>query len=347
MNLLLNVDQATALRLGIDAPSSTITLDVDPADLTELEREVLAAVIVRGHDCTLHGIYREDDSCPPNRHRGHPLLIVRPDLDGLRTAIAVALTDRDQCQADTRAENEKRRSRQDAEIESKLREIGTTTLRVGLDRDGQPASSTYITGSSVTVTVPAIPSVYPTDVASAESLARLKKAEQTARTDRQQIIAATRDELEALTRTAEAEKAVTKAEYDALYARLPESLRQRDADGFAGDGEIFGEIRGLLRHDAGWPIHRSWSGKTKLDTLTDEEHDRFRRLRAEIPEGTSIAAYEIYDSTWRAATEDDEEDDDVHIDEDGEVQDISNSERVALISWTRGGVKVVAIRTLS
>ena len=49
MKLIFKVDQAESLRRGVDAPHSTVTLDIDPAKLTEEERGFLSANLLKGH----------------------------------------------------------------------------------------------------------------------------------------------------------------------------------------------------------------------------------------------------------------------------------------------------------
>jgi len=111
MNIKCNVNQAAALRAGINAPSSTITLDVDPAQLTERERAILSAVIIDGHDATQIGIctelndivgqgysrqmqYRQGSPIGYEYHRYSngdptaPILLTNPSLAGLHDALA-------------------------------------------------------------------------------------------------------------------------------------------------------------------------------------------------------------------------------------------------------------------
>lgn len=69
MKILVSVDQAAALRQGIDAPSSTTRIEVDPATLTEEQREILSVALCRGHDASRY------------------ITVVRPDLEGLIQAL--------------------------------------------------------------------------------------------------------------------------------------------------------------------------------------------------------------------------------------------------------------------
>jgi len=60
MNILFSVDQKKCLLAGINQTSSTITLDIDPADLNQDERYVLARNLKDGHDARELGAI-----CPP------------------------------------------------------------------------------------------------------------------------------------------------------------------------------------------------------------------------------------------------------------------------------------------
>jgi hypothetical protein len=61
MKIKFNVNQKQALRLGIDAPSSTSMLEINPAELSERDRAILAAILVDGHDATQLGLQTEVD----------------------------------------------------------------------------------------------------------------------------------------------------------------------------------------------------------------------------------------------------------------------------------------------
>ena len=52
MQILFSVDQRAALLRGVNAPASTVRLDIDPASISERERLILAAILMDGHDAT-------------------------------------------------------------------------------------------------------------------------------------------------------------------------------------------------------------------------------------------------------------------------------------------------------
>ena len=348
MQLLLTVDQAAAMRAGNDAPASTARLEVTPSDLTALEREVLAAVMWRGHDCTIQGICREGEtiSSPginPAQKKPWgggsptaPLLLVTPDLDGLRAAIAVLVAARAEYQAEARERQQGRRHQQDAEIERALAAPQSEKKSIILARGGDPATSGYVTGHIyVDLDLPVEPSVYPREDASPEALERYVAVVKSVAARRAELIAGTRDELERLTVAAGCEAAAKKAEHDALYARLPETTRRRDSAGYADSDEILRALRRLMRDDAGYGPHAGWENSSTIDSLDDDEFAALRAAKAEAPDGASVEPMRVWNVTYRPADEDEY----AVADEDGEIKVRENERRIAVISWTRGGVE--------
>jgi hypothetical protein len=62
VKLLCDVDQAECLRFGVDAPSSTVKIDVDPESLTEEQRNFVADNLYDGLRFPSH---KDGDICPP------------------------------------------------------------------------------------------------------------------------------------------------------------------------------------------------------------------------------------------------------------------------------------------
>lgn len=76
MKMLIKVNQTEALRRGINAPASTASLEVDPAQLTQTERDWIASNLKDGGDLTGHW------QIPS---------AISPTVDGLREMIAERL----------------------------------------------------------------------------------------------------------------------------------------------------------------------------------------------------------------------------------------------------------------
>ena len=62
MKLLCEVDQVECIRHGIDAPSSTVKIDVDPKSLTEEQRKLVADEV---HDDLRFPTHEDLKICPP------------------------------------------------------------------------------------------------------------------------------------------------------------------------------------------------------------------------------------------------------------------------------------------
>lgn len=74
MHILFSVDQKQALLEGVDAPSSTVLIDINPQDLPEAERKVLAETMRDGNKAT-------------GQIGWQSLKIVEPSLEGVRKAL--------------------------------------------------------------------------------------------------------------------------------------------------------------------------------------------------------------------------------------------------------------------
>ena len=351
MKLLLKVDQAAALRAGVDAPDSTVMLDVQPSEFTVRERELLAAVMVEGYDCTVRGICRDVEgdeiTAPPwnerdrRQHRNgdptDPLRLEAPDVAGLHDAIDRLLSERDAYRQAKHEKVERLRQEADERIRKCLAEpLRTETVNVRRGTDGRPVIDNWSTYKpSVGVTVPIPPSVYSCRHASPEmrNAYDVRRAEVSAERDR--LIAAADPELAAVEARIEAAQAAERAEYDALYARLPDGLRERHEAGYATDDEVDAAIRRLIRRDAGYGGYAGWADSRELSSLTDEEFATLKRIRAEAPEGAVVEAREVWDC--------DDCDEDDYDEDDHDDPKRTNIRRVAVVRWTRGGVQTKAV----
>lgn len=339
MNILCNVDQREALRLGYNAPSSTVHIDVDPAQLTEQERDALAEIASDGHDATKRGL-----PVLPGRQTSR-LTLINPTLDGLRSKLSELITERDRITAE-------RRERANEEVKAVLGEDNPQRLYVSLGADGSAYTSAgkpdYRAVVTASIEVPSVPYVSDAEDADDNLVARYEAERESAQAARSLLIdEATQHLREGLYREYLAEQQRVRDEYDALYARLPETLRARHDDGFASDTEVKKELRKLIRRDAGYGGYDGWSDSLKLSTLSDAEYQRLTEIKAEAPEDAIVEPRELWDghSGYRPA-KDDEMDE---ADKDGEVwfDNRENFRRVAVIKWSRGGVETKAVEPLS
>lgn len=90
MKILFAIDQRAAIEAGIDAPSTTVHLEVNPAWFTSVERNVLSEILCNENDATRSGItwYEDEVVADPN---GTKLRLVTPSIDGLRRAISATI----------------------------------------------------------------------------------------------------------------------------------------------------------------------------------------------------------------------------------------------------------------
>lgn len=331
MKLLVNVNQAKALQRGIDAPSSTAQIEIDPAELTQTERDLLIAFAPNGHDATV-GIVG-----------GSHLYVVVATMSGLRTTLAEI----GEQQAKIRAEYEARRAAEVAEAMSPCRRLRRIVMTQGGEimlgsQVGSDREFVSLTVEIIDLKVRSYLTSNPVVLAAREQITLDQAAE----------IESLRPELDALrqeklNRMAENERksAAQKAAYDALYARLPEGFRARHAGGYATQAEIQRAMRALVRTDAGYaPKNELWQESVKSAELTDEEFARLVAVRERAPSGATVEAKLCWSVEYRKA---DDEDDEDEIDKDGEVAERVNERRQIVVKWTHeSGLEITASEPL-
>lgn len=322
MRILCKIDQTAALKAGIDAPRSTEQIEIDPATMTEQERDELAAILVDGHDAT----------------RYDRLTLTTPSADGLRDALRQRIAEREQAAAEKQAERERVAALTAAAVANpKTRKVTVHAIR----RNGEPTQVSYSTRcepqGSAEGTEPYIDAPYMADFGPHADAVERIKAEQDRITAEllQQAIA----DLE----RQEAGDALAVAEYDVIYSRLPESMRDRHAAGYADDDEIHRAMRSLARQDAGYGDHEPWDDSSLLRSLTDDEYTRLREIEAAAPKGAEVEPRECWDDI------------ETPVDDDGEAVETerANIRRQAVISWRIGsrhsfgrGLTVKAVQPL-
>lgn len=371
MLIRFNVDQTAALRLGIDAPTPTVVLDVNPTDLIECEREILAAVAVRrtdddpALDATRLGLQTEPEGIVGQHHSVHhreltaysngaptgPLVLIGQTIDDLRASIAVMDAERAaRHHAYVTACAAKRAAADDA-IYRAISARDTQEIVVGLTRAGEATHDPVRAMAHWTIEVPCVPYAS-TDWASPEAVAELAAAVKEAEAVRQALIddelPSLREELAAKIAADERAKVVREAEYADLYARLPAELRERDAAGYAGTDEVTKAIRRMLRAHAGYG-DGAVTGYTSVSArqhLTDDEFRALRAIKADAPEGATV---EPMTAKWvEQVACDYHADDDDGYDEDCADCGVAvlREQAVARVAWSRGGVSVHATRPL-
>jgi len=343
MKLLFSVDQGEALRRGIDAPASTVTLDVDPGTLAQEERDLLSSAMRGGHDCT--------------HYTGRPrITLVEPSLEGLHAALAETA----ERLAGEKAKAEATRAADRAEADERIAEaIRTPSIRryhARLSGDGTISMERDYSGKIESMEPEAL-SDYIITRASPSAQAAYADAKKTAVAACTARAEALRPELERLDKEASdkiaARQAANRAEEEAyanLRARLDKlysAFAERRDAGYDEKGEEKKLLRNLLRGDAGYgPDWRSFEGWEQVDELTDEQFAQLKEARSHAPDGAEVEIGIVFDGTgeWRRATCDDDPDE---IDEDNEVLDRRNKELAIVIEWTdASGIEMTIIKRL-
>lgn len=367
MKLLFTVDQAAALRSGINAPSSTVDLEVDPTTLAPMERAVLAAVLWRGHDCRWLGIQTEPDEIVGQRIDAYntregavkpelyangdptgPLVLVRPDIDGLRAAIADMLLERDGKRSARREAAEKKQRERDAQIEREIVPREEPLRLYVLEESHQVAPAFAPAAQHVRADIPVrhMPWVSSSSDASPSARERYERARAEASAAREAAVDAAVPGLREQLRRELAEKATKeaaeKAEYDVLYSRLPQSLRDRNASGFATSEEVETALKKLARTEAGYPHGWKWEHSEPTKVLTDAEFARLAEEKARAPSGATFDVLEVWDDAPTPCAEHEGVEDDCS--ECGVLK--KNIRRVVRITWARAGLKIRAVVTL-
>jgi hypothetical protein len=362
MKLLVAVNQAEALRLGIDAPSSSVQLEVDPAVLTQPERDLIALLLWDGFDLRHYYVSQEgqrSDWSSEYCHAGYQrLTVTKPTLDGLREALAAQLIRQDMAVAKKAVEQAKDQTREaqiraeaDAAMRAALDAPEADTRTVGLFGDGQIRHFAHWESPLAVTTVPVVlprpartqtESKWSTECCDPELKKEYERACQAAQAEVEKVA---RPVLEQMLADQLARAAAEKAEHDALYARLPESLRARASEGLASSNAIEKALRNLLRVDAGYPRGVGTGGAYQrscaVSELTDEQYARLLEVRAEAPEGATVTPKKVWNLNWRLAGDDEE------ADENGEVADPVDERIVARVEWSRVGINTWTICPLA
>jgi len=320
--LTITIDRAAATRAGY-AEAGELRVELTDellAELTESEREQMARHLA-GEKYWSPSL--TDDAKP---------LVCWAGAETLRSLLA-----------QRHLLDEQRRQDRAANIRAQIEEVLAAPPReratVGLTTDGElVVNGGYCIDRVTRVDLPVVPSVYDADACGdPELLALYHAARELAEEARAAAIEACRPDLEALRDDRLAQESARLAAWDALYARLPATLRARHQDGYATDVEVERAMRRLLARDHAGPDcgHQGYSGFKELDALSDAEYEQMVAVRERAVPGATIEALELWD--YRPADYDDGE----VGDDDGEVIDEDTRRRVIRETWTdASGIKV-------
>lgn len=309
MKFLVNIDKVAAIRQGKNAPDSTAQIELDPATLTQDERNLLAER-TKGDGYKVSG-----------------LSIAEPTEAAFRAELANTVA--------CHKKQVEQQQRERHETALRCMQPATRTKMVGLDRAGQLSSRARAVETEITWVGIRDENWSWAEAFSADDQAAYAAAQERHNRAEQAAIEAAlpglRDQLasvlarEAEERAQAEERAArTKAEFDALYNKLPEPFRKRHAAGYASEAELAEAICSMIITEAGYLESIDWDYGKKLTTLTDSEFSRLQAIRAEAPKhaivtAKEIGAYQIVEG------------------EDGDEQVCKAIARVAVISLSQAG----------
>ena len=353
VKLLCFIDHAAARQRGYTAHHQNLDIDIDLTTLSAVEQSVVDCLLMDPRDISKHGRL-------PGVDRGYRLELTRPDAEGFREALAelVVLWQSDQAKV---------RANADAHIRQLMADSANRTVlvQIALHESGQreigrgqnPTKSQFCTAwVKLPYRIPSNRFSECPDHASPEVLDELlamnrqisesyrmalDSAFASLEVDYMAKIAA----LQAKADAKAAEDARIWAEYEPLFQRLPELSREKHAAGYASEAEIRSAIQGLIRIDANYqptPVQntdtaRTWDSQALLNDLSDDEYKQLLEVRKTAPSDAGVKAARIWNRVPRASAKD-KAPYDRNGTGDTPKQD-RNAIRVALVTWTRGGVE--------
>ena len=339
----------TAVTAG-SATAGTIAIPLTDAQTADLRDAGLAEVAAPYLDGSERSRERRDTL----------LAVAGPGWEAAITALRGLIEEREAMRAAVDAACEARDARLLAELAGPDVEVIVT---VGLLASGEvaPSYTSHLVSAAVAVFVPPFTElrsgeyarvrgqqVWLTSGPAVDERRAAQVAERNARITaaREKLLPGLRADLARVLAERALESARIRTEYDALYARLPETLRSRHTDGYAPVSEVQSAIAALIRRDAGYLGHDGYQHSSACETLTDEEYEALVAARQTAPEGATVTPLEVYDLERVACDERDE-----HDEHDGDCDDCTTERRdvrrVARIVWTRGGIEARAHLALS
>lgn len=318
MKFLFAINQSEAFTKGIDAFSSTARVDIEPESLTEEQRKYLVSEMRDGFDVS----------------HVAGLKLLTPTLEEVRAKIDTQLAQKREEQAEA-----------DREALALLSERRERESFVRLSRSGEVVNVDRWVAApverSIRYTEIQTPDRFGMSPLSEDILKQVEAAQTQNEAALDAAIAAVLPEMRAelqavLAREAAAEiqkaesEAKQKEAYDALYARLPASLRDRHAAGYAKDKEIRKALKRLIVADSGLQRSgpKSWDTSVEADSLSDVQFARLTQIKAlRLPQGATVTAR--YVSDWAACEEHPD-----YGDADCDVCTSGDKATVARVQWT-------------
>lgn len=289
------VDQQEALRRGIDAPTSTVKINIDPADLTIEQRNLVALILKDGYDLTHQAVVPiyapikppEDVSLPlfaPDNEESEQvwvsIRVTHPSREGFLEAVRDTVRSLWPKQVQAMQQKVERRRKADEAL-TRIIEEGCPQAHVivSLDRNGELIENQQVAQVSVSregIKMPVCDVSYQSnhmasDIrhASPEVIERYRQRFKEISSLRDKIrkhVAADMKKTEYQTWLEDQRR--ERAEFESLYKQLPKTLRQRHGDGYADHSEILQVISELILDDTG--LEEAMMGEQKRMDPGDE-----------------------------------------------------------------------------
>lgn len=322
MNILINIDQTEALRRGIDAPQSTATVEIDPAELNERQREWIADHLRDGH-------------------RLPPLKLCRA-----APAELIAAVDEHIAEEDRRAE-EATESMNDWLQKAIDKEPDVERIVVGIDKDGQVLEGRRGVVREV-IGVPKPPWVQTSRqlrvgnaVVSIEAdpdlVRRYEDYVEAIRLKQESLVREAAERLQPAYQEWLAQRENDRQDYERYYERLTSTFRERYQAGYGDKDEVDEAIKDMILSDRDL-AGPDWTASEKLDKLTDTEYLELKGFQ-EVMGDAECSVQQVWD--YRQALPDDDPDE---IDSDGEVA--CNYRTVLVAEWEEAGLDITGYRPL-
>lgn len=269
MKLRFKVDQAAALMAGINATTSITEIDVDPAQLSEIERRLIAD--------------RLDDGINVNRlnERGNLsglIVATTPDLAGLLRAVQVNQKMMDDFRAEEAKMQEAKKRKEDAEREEQAKlvmELSRSIVDGKLDYEFHIQNGDYVYSSGIYNS-----SVYGSEAGiidmltpEAQAVVASEKAKYYAKHQEEARVRREKEEADKAAAAAAAERR-KKAAVEIIEKHGTDAQRERFKRGLMGkpEAEALNILRGVIFAGVNIPPARKPSeGEIDLDGFYEEK----------------------------------------------------------------------------
>ncbi|HFD31319.1 MAG TPA: hypothetical protein ENJ28_01205 [Gammaproteobacteria bacterium] len=305
MNILINIDQKAAFKAGLDAPNSTELVDINPAELSQAERDYIAKFL---------------DGNKLNKSFTHASLFA----DELKKMVAEYEMEQQERETE-RAEKESEFAKQVDEFIAK-KETRTAHHAISMNENGKIQNNGYgVVSVSFDVDEYKMLSISYA-LYKSETAKRLRDYQTKLKAENEKMLESARLAHVSELKAKLDEYLTEKGNY---LQRINPVLLERYKNGYATDDEVNRAIADVIAGDASLTVYDG--SFDKIDNLSDDEYLQLKKQRT-YHKGATLTAVEIYH--YRDAEYDE------IGDEDGEVKEIDG--RGILIEWEKLNIEIKA-----